>query len=88
MISLIIITIIIIWQGDPLGDVQEAKGFKFDHTNKWYIHKQAYVLENDTHKHLRYFDIETDHLMSARNQTELLSKKKKNLQNRRLCCHG
>ena len=24
--------------------------FKFDHTNKWYKHNPASVLENDTHK--------------------------------------
>ena len=26
------------------------KKFKFDHTNKWYMHNPASVLENDTHK--------------------------------------
>ena len=26
------------------------KKFKFDHTNKWYIHNPAAVLENDTYK--------------------------------------
>ena len=27
-----------------------CKKFKFDHTNKWYIHNPAPVLENDMHK--------------------------------------
>ena len=27
-----------------------CKKFKFDHTNKWYMHNAASVLENDTHK--------------------------------------
>ena len=27
-----------------------CKKFKFDHTNKWYMHNPAPVLENDTHK--------------------------------------
>ena len=27
-----------------------CKKFKFDRTNKWYMHNQAPVLENDTHK--------------------------------------
>ena len=27
-----------------------GKKFKFDHTNKWYMHNPASVLENDTHK--------------------------------------
>ena len=26
-----------------------CKKFKFDHTNKWYMHNPAPVLENDTH---------------------------------------
>ena len=43
-----------------------CKKFKFDHTNKWYMHKPASVLENDTHKLLWDFDIHTDHLISAR----------------------
>ena len=30
---------------------------KFDHTNKWYMHNPASVLENDA----RDFDIQTDH---------------------------
>ena len=27
-----------------------CKKFKFDHTNKWYVHKEEFVLENETHK--------------------------------------
>ena len=33
--------------------------FKFDHANKWYMHNPAPVLENDTHKLLWDFDIQT-----------------------------
>ncbi len=36
-----------------------CKKFKFDHTNKWYMHNPAPVLENDTHKLLWDFDIHT-----------------------------
>ena len=43
-----------------------CKKFKFDHTNKWYMHNPAAVLENDTLKLLRDFDIQTGHLISAR----------------------
>ena len=43
-----------------------CKKFKFDHTNKWYMHNPAAVLENDMHKLLWDFDIQTDHLISAR----------------------
>ena len=42
------------------------KKFKFDHTNKWYMHNPAPVLENNSHKLLWDFDIHTDHLISAR----------------------
>ena len=43
-----------------------GKNFKFDHTNKWYMHNPASVLENDMHKLLWDFDIQTDHLIKAR----------------------
>ena len=43
-----------------------GKKFKFDHTNKWYMHNPASVLENGTHILLWDFDIKTDHLISAR----------------------
>ena len=43
-----------------------CKKFKFDHTNNWYMHKSAPILENDTHKLLCGFDIHTDYLISAR----------------------
>ena len=50
-------------QGDPL---EMCVKFKFDHANKWYMHNPALVLENDTHKLLWDFDIQTEHLISAR----------------------
>ena len=42
-----------------------CKEFIFDHTNKCYMHNPASVQENDTHKHLRIFDMQTNHLISA-----------------------
>ena len=39
-----------------------CKKFRFDHANKWYKHNPAQVLENNTHKLLWDFDIQTDHL--------------------------
>ena len=84
---------------DWVGNVihwEMCKKFKFDHTNKWYMHNPAPVLQNDTHKLLWDFDIHTDHLISARrpdliiiNQKKKKKKKKKNrenLQNCGLCC--
>ena len=43
-----------------------CKKLKFDHTNKWHMHNPESVLENETHKLLRGFEIQTDHLISAR----------------------
>ena len=65
-----------------------CKKFKFDHTNKWYMHNSAPVRENDTHKLLWDFNIQTDHLLPARrlnlmiinNKKKKKKKKKRNLQ--------
>ena len=40
-------------------DWEMCKKFKFDHTNKWYMHNPAPVQENDTHKLLWDFNIQT-----------------------------
>ena len=70
-----------------------CKKFKFDHTNKWYMHNPTSVQDNDTQKLLWDFDIQTDHLVSARRPDLIIIKKKKkkkkkreNLQNCGLCC--
>ena len=55
-----------------------CKKFKYYHTKKWYIHNPAPVLENDTHKLLWDFDIQTDHLITARGpDLKIINKKKK-----------
>ena len=54
-----------------------CKKFKFGHTNKWYMHNPAPVLENDTHKLLWDFDIHTDHLISTRRPDLIIINKKK-----------
>ena len=56
-----------------------CKKFKFDHTNKWYMHNPAPVLENDTHKLLRDFNIQTDHLIPARRPDLIIINKKKRI---------
>ena len=43
-----------------------CKKFKTDHMNKWYMHNPATVLENDTHKLLLDFDVQTDQLIPVR----------------------
>ena len=63
------------------------------------MHNPAAVLENDSHKHLWDFDIQTDHLISARRPNIIINnnkkkkkkkekKRKENLQNCGLCCPG
>ena len=52
------------------------------------MHNTAHVLENDSHKLLWDFNIETDQLIPAKrpNLKIIKEKKKENLQNCRLCC--
>ena len=52
-----------------------CKQFKFDHTNKWYMHNPEPVLENNTHKLLRNLDILTDHLITPRKPDQIIINK-------------
>ena len=54
-----------------------CKKFKFEITNKWYMHNPEHVLGNNTHKLLWDFDIQTDHLISARRPDLIIINKKK-----------
>ena len=66
-----------------------CKKFRSDHTNKWYMHNPESVQENETHKILRDFAIQTSHLILARRpDLVIIKKKKKNLLNSGLCCSG
>ena len=59
-----------------------CKKLKFDHTNKWYLHNPEFVQENETHKLLWDFEIQTDHQISARRpDLVIINKKKKTCQN-------
>ena len=40
-----------------------CKKFKFHRTKKWYMHNPESVPENETHKVLWDFEIQTDHLI-------------------------
>ena len=53
-----------------------CKKFEFDYTNKWYMHNPATVLENETDKLLRDFDLQMDHLISARWTDHIIINKK------------
>ena len=53
------------------------------------MHNPAPVLENATHKLLWDFNIQTDQLIPARKpDLIIITQKKENLQNCRLCCPG
>ena len=66
---------------DLVGKVipwEMCKKFKCDHANKWYMYNPSAVLENDTHKFLWDFDIQTDHLITVgRPNLIIINKKKK-----------
>ena len=50
--------------------------FNFAHMNEWYIHNPESVLENETHKILWDFELQTDHLIKTR-RPELVTVNKK-----------
>ena len=54
-----------------------CKKFKFDNTNKWYMHNPAPVLENNRYKLQWDFDLHTDHLISVRRRDLILINNKK-----------
>ena len=71
---------------DWIGKVihwEMCKKSKFDHTNKWYMHNPAPVLENDTQKLQWDFNIQTDHLIPARRPDLIIISKKK--KKKRIC---
>ena len=60
-----------IWH-DWLGMVihkELCKRLNVDHTTKWYMHKPESVQENETHKILRNFVIQKNHLIPTKNLT-------------------
>ena len=61
------------WVGKVIH-VELCKKLKFDHTNKWYMHNLAFVLENDMDKLL--WDLRYKHIISAR-RTDLKRNNKK-----------
>ena len=48
---------------------------KFDHPDEWYMHNLESVLENETQIILLDFEIQTDHLLSARRLHLVIEKK-------------
>ena len=69
-------------RNDWVGKVihwEMCKKLQFDHTNKWYMHNPAPVLENDSHKVPWDLNIQTDPLIPARRPDITLINKKKRI---------
>ena len=58
-----------------------CKQFKFNLTNKWYMHNPDPVLENELHKLLWVFEIQTNHLILARRPDIVIIVEKKTKNN-------
>ena len=69
---------------DKVSHLEMRKKFKFDHKYKWYMHNPAYVPENYSNKLLWDFDVQTNHLISARGVDLIIIKKKKKKRNCRI----
>ena len=66
----------IVWVGKVIHWKLSMK-FKFDKTTKRYMHKPESVLENEMHKILRDFEIQSDHLILTRRPDLVIVNKKK-----------
>ena len=66
------------WVG-KVNHWEMCKKFKFDYTNKGYMHNPAPVQENDTHKLQLDFDIHKNHLISTRRPDLMIFNKKKRI---------
>ena len=54
------------------------KGLKFDHTDKWYIHKPESVQKNEMHGNIWDFQIKKDQQIPTRSTLDLRVKIKEN----------
>ena len=66
------------WVGEVIH-WEMCRKFQFDHTIKWYMHKPAPVLENNSHKLLWDFNIQTDRLIPARRPDLIIINKRKRI---------
>ena len=54
-----------------------CKKLTFDHMNQWYRHNPESIQENETHKVLWDFEIQTDHVIAARRPSFVIVNGKK-----------
>ena len=60
--------------GDPW---EQCKQLKFENTTKWHMHKPESAQENETHRILWDFQIQTDHLILAKRPDVVIINTKK-----------
>ena len=65
-----------------------CKKLEFDFSNKWNTRNPEAILENVTHKNLLDFEVQADHLISARGPDLVIVNKKENLSNSGPCRTG
>ena len=63
------------WVGKVIH-LELCKKLKFDHMNKWHMYNPESVLDNNTYKFLWDFEIQTDHIISARPPDLIIINKK------------
>ena len=54
-----------------------CKKFKFDHMIKWYVYNPESLVENEMHKLLWDFEIQTDSLISSKQSVLIIINKKR-----------
>ena len=73
------------WVGKVIH-LELCKKLKFDHSNKWYMHNPESVLDNETNKVLRDFEINAGCLISTRQPDLEIVNRKKNPLYSEICC--
>ena len=75
------------WVGKVI-QLELCKKFEFDHWNKLFMHNPESVLENETQKIFRDFEIQMYYLTSVKRPDLVIVNKKENLSNCGLCRSG
>ena len=63
-----------------------CKKLKFDLTTRWYTHLVESILENETHKIHRDFEMQKDHLIPARRPNFVIINKRENEKKKKKMC--
>ena len=69
-------------EGDPLGIVEEIEIY---HSAKWCAHNPESILENETLKFFRDFEIQTSYLILTRQPDRVIVNQKRKKERKRTC---